>query len=114
MANTEAFRFAEMAMGSRADALNKLSAIRCQHFGENEKALSEFISLMRDKWEWPGSFVFNRQVLVAIFNLANIPEERHDISFNEFTHDEKKSLVRTINHLKVVASIFPDRLSMPR
>lgn len=114
MANTEAFRFAEIAIGNRADALNQLSAIRYQHFGENEKGLSEFISLMRDKWEWPDSFLFNKRVLIAIFNLANIPEERHNISFNEFTPDEKKSLVRTINHLKVVASIFPERLSMPR
>ncbi|WP_387690971.1 DUF5347 family protein [Photorhabdus sp. RM71S] len=114
MANTEAFRFAEIAMGNRADALNQLSAIRYQHFGENQKELSEFISLMRDKWEWPDSFAFNKRVLTAIFNLAGIHESRHDISFNEFTHDEKKSLVRTINHLKVVASIFPERLSMPR
>ncbi|AXG42650.1 hypothetical protein GPY51_19420 [Photorhabdus laumondii subsp. laumondii] len=114
MANTEAFRFAKIAMGNRADALNQLSAIRYQHFGNNEKELSEFVSLMRDRWEWPDSFVFNKRVLIAIFNLADIPESRHDISFNEFTSDERKSLVRTINHLKVVASIFPERLSIPR
>ncbi|MGV8004475.1 DUF5347 family protein [Photorhabdus temperata subsp. temperata] len=114
MANTEAFRFAEIALGNRANALNKLSAIRYQHWGNNDKGLSEFISVMRDKWEWPNNFPFNQQVLTAIFNLANIPEERHDISFNDFTLDEKESLVRTINHLKVVASLFPERLPMPR
>ncbi|WP_175565485.1 DUF5347 family protein, partial [Escherichia coli] len=38
---------------------------------------------------------------------------RHSISINELTTDEKRELIKVMNHLRAVVSLFPRRLAMP-
>ncbi|EDD4584835.1 hypothetical protein BRR39_09330 [Salmonella enterica subsp. enterica serovar Enteritidis] len=51
--------------------------------------------------------------LAAIFFMAKIPAERHSISINELTTDEKRELIKAMNHFRAVVSLFPRRLTMP-
>ena len=44
---------------------------------------------------------------------AKIPAERHSISINELTTDEKRELIKAMNHFRAVVSLFPRRLTMP-
>lgn len=44
---------------------------------------------------------------------GKIPAERHSISINELTTDEKRELIKAMNHFRAVVSLFPRRLTMP-
>ncbi|EPE7955276.1 DUF5347 family protein, partial [Klebsiella pneumoniae] len=42
-----------------------------------------------------------------------IPADRHNVNMNELTTDEKRELIKAMNHFRAVVSLFPKRLSMP-
>ncbi|MDQ9168590.1 DUF5347 family protein, partial [Citrobacter freundii] len=49
----------------------------------------------------------------AIFFMAKIPAERHSVNVSELTTDEKRELIKAMNHFRTVVSLFPNRLAMP-
>lgn len=54
----------------------------------------------------------NSRVLSLIFFLAEVPQGRHKLEFDELTKDEQIRLIHAINQLKAVASIFPKDLAI--
>ena len=101
---------AELTAGQRVSALNHLSAIRSQFSGNSEKELSRFFVDMRDVRD--SNYQENKRALSAILFLANIGKDRHDVDFSELTTDEKTALIRAMNQLKAVVSLFPKRLAL--
>ncbi|OTA18600.1 Phage-related protein [Xenorhabdus beddingii] len=110
MANTEKEKFAQMNLGQRLEGLNHLSRIRATYWSNDEKELKRFLADMRDKRD--SHYEENRRALSAIFYLANIPRSRHDSELNQFTQEEKKALIKAMNHIKVVVSQFPKCLTL--
>ncbi|WP_329800130.1 DUF5347 family protein, partial [Klebsiella pneumoniae] len=55
----------------------------------------------------------NERALAAIFFMAKIPADRHNVNMNELTTDEKRELIKAMNHFRAVVSLFPKRLTMP-
>ncbi|HHJ0662891.1 TPA: DUF5347 family protein, partial [Escherichia coli] len=47
------------------------------------------------------------------FFMAKIPAERHGVNISDLTTDEKRELVKAMNHFRAVVSLFPKRLTMP-
>ncbi|PWC10913.1 hypothetical protein B4923_15490 [Brenneria roseae subsp. americana] len=112
MANTESARAVPLSVGARTDGLNHIAMLRRKHFlTDCEKDICRFIDDMRDKID-PACHE-NKRVLSAIFYLADIDKERHDVNFNELTTDEKKRLIKAMNKLKAVVSLFPRHLTLP-
>lgn len=101
----------ELTAGQRVSALNHLAVIRSQFGGNCEKELSRFFADMRDVRD--SNYQENKRALSAVLFLANIGKHRHDVNFSELTTDEKTALVRAMNHLKAVVSLFPKRLALP-
>ncbi|WP_340619443.1 DUF5347 domain-containing protein [Xenorhabdus siamensis] len=110
MANTEKEKFAQINLGQRLEGLNHLSRIRATYWGNDEKELRRFLADMRDKRDC--HYAENKRVLSAIFYLANIPRSRHDSEVSQFTPEEKQSLIKAMNHIKVVVSQFPKHLTL--
>ncbi|WP_340611622.1 DUF5347 family protein [Xenorhabdus bharatensis] len=111
MANTEKEKFAQINLGQRLEGLNHLSKIRAIYWGYDEKELKRFLADMRDKRDC--HYEENKRALSAIFYLANIPRTRHDSEISQFTSEEKHSLIKAMNHIKVVVSQFPRNLTLP-
>ncbi|EFF8423664.1 DUF5347 domain-containing protein, partial [Escherichia coli] len=85
---------------------------RAKVFGLNiESELERFIKDIRDPRDINNEQ--NKRALAAIFFMAKIPAERHSISINELTTDEKRELIKAMNHFRAVVSLFPKRLTMP-
>lgn len=101
----------ELTAGQRVSALNHLAVIRSQFGGNCEKDLSRFFDDMRDVRD--SNYQENKRALSAILFLANIGKDRHDISFSELTTDERSALIRAMNHLKAVVSLFPKKMTLP-
>lgn len=101
----------ELTAGQRASALNHLALIRSRFGGNCEKDLSRFFEDMRDFTD--KNYQENKRALGAIMFLANIGKDRHDVDFSELTTDEKAALIRAMNHLKAVVSLFPKRMALP-
>lgn len=101
----------ELNAGQRVTALNHLALIRSQFGGNCEKELSRFFDDMRDVRD--SNYQENKRALSAILFLANIGKDRHDISFSELTTDERGALIRAMNHLKAVVSLFPKKMTLP-
>ena len=55
----------------------------------------------------------DERALAAIFFMAKIPADRHSVNMNELTTDEKRELIKAMNHFRAVVSLFPKRLTMP-
>ncbi|MDR0217646.1 MAG: DUF5347 domain-containing protein [Enterobacteriaceae bacterium] len=110
MANTEKEKFAPISLGQRLDGLNQLSRIRAIYWGDDEKELNRFLADMRDKKDC--HYEENQRALSAIFYLANIPRSRHDSEISHFSPVEKQSLIKAMNHIKVVVSQFPKHLAL--
>ncbi|MEX0444916.1 DUF5347 domain-containing protein [Xenorhabdus sp. SGI246] len=110
MANTEKEKFVQINLGQRLEGLNHLSKIRAIYWGNDEKELRRFLADMRDKRDC--HYAENKRVLSAIFYLANIPRSRHDSEISQFTPEEKQSLIKAMNHIKVVVSQFPKHLTL--
>lgn len=103
---------AEMNAGKRASALNHIASLRAQVWGGScEKDMSRFFEDMRDKRD--RNYQENKRALSAIFFLANIKADRHDVGFSELTTDEKSALIRAMNQLRAVVSLFPKRMVLP-
>ncbi|EPA7751991.1 TPA: DUF5347 domain-containing protein [Klebsiella pneumoniae] len=101
-----------LSPGHRLDGLNQIAELRAKVFGLNiEPELERFISDMRDQRDI--NHKQNERALAAIFFMAKIPADRHNVNMNELTTDEKRELVKAMNHFRAVVSLFPKRLTMP-
>ena len=98
--------------GERLNGLSHIAELRAKVYGLNiESELERFIKDMRDPRDINSEQ--NKRALAAIFFMAKIPAERHSISINELTTDEKRELIKAMNHFRAVVSLFPIRLTMP-
>ena len=78
-----------LSPGERLNGLNHIAELRAKVFGLNiESELERFIKDMRDSRDINSEQ--NKRALAAIFFMAKIPAERHSISINELTTDEKR------------------------
>ncbi|HIF4807911.1 TPA: DUF5347 domain-containing protein [Klebsiella pneumoniae] len=101
-----------LSPGHRLDGLNHIADLRAKVFGLNiEPELERFISDMRDQRDI--NHKQNERALAAIFFMAKIPAYRHNVNMNELTTDEKRELIKAMNHFRAVVSLFPKRLTMP-
>ncbi|HIH9670503.1 TPA: DUF5347 domain-containing protein [Klebsiella pneumoniae] len=101
-----------LSPGHRLDGLNHIADLRAKVFGLNiEPELERFISDMRDQRDV--NHKQNERALAAIFFMAKIPADRHNVNMNELTTDEKRDLIKAMNHFRAVVSLFPKRLTMP-
>ena len=98
--------------GKRVAGLNHVAELRSRLFGDkSEKDISRFIDDMRDTTD--RNYHENKRALSAIFYLANIRTERHELDFSELTTGERNALIRAMNHFRAVVSLFPKRLTLP-
>ncbi|HBY3997553.1 TPA: hypothetical protein MIT45_08150 [Klebsiella pneumoniae] len=98
--------------GERYEGLNHIAELRAKVFGINiESELERFIYEMSDPRD--ANNKQNKRALAAIFFMANIPAERHGVKISELTTDEKRELIKAMNHFRAVVSLFPKRLTMP-
>lgn len=96
----------------RYEGLNHIAELRAKVFGINiESELERFINEMSDPQD--ANNKQNKRALAAIFFMANIPAERHGVKISELTTDEKRELIKAMNHFRAVVSLFPKRLTMP-
>ncbi|EPY4026381.1 TPA: hypothetical protein MIU45_22005 [Klebsiella pneumoniae] len=101
-----------LSPGHRLDGLNHIAELRAKVFGLNiETEMDRFISDMRDQRDI--NHKQNERALAAIFFMAKIPADRHNVNMNELTTDEKRELIKAMNHFRAVVSLFPKRLTMP-
>lgn len=101
-----------LSPGHRLDGLNHIAELRAKVFGLNiEPELERFISDMRNQRDI--NHKQNERALAAIFFMAKIPAERHSVKVSELTTDEKRDLIKAMNHFRAVVSLFPKRLIMP-
>lgn len=101
----------ELNAGQRVAALNHVALLRSQFKGgDSEKDLARFFDSMRDVTD--SNYQDNKRALSAIFFLANICKDRHSADFNELSTAEKVALIRAMNHLKAVVSLFPKRMTL--
>ena len=101
-----------LSPGDRLDGLNHIAELRAKVFGLNiESELERFISDMRSQRDI--NHKQNGRALAAIFFMAKIPAERHSVKVSELTTDEKRELIKAMNHFRAVVSLFPKRLTMP-
>ena len=85
-----------LSPGERLNGLNHIAELRAKVFGLNiESELERFIKDMRDPRDINSEQ--NKRALAAIFFMAKIPAERHSISINELTTDEKRELIKAMN-----------------
>ncbi|HIE9212234.1 TPA: DUF5347 domain-containing protein [Klebsiella variicola subsp. variicola] len=101
-----------LSPGHRLDGLNHIAELRAKVFGLNiESELERFINDMRNPRDI--NHKQNERALAAIFFMAKIPAERHSVKVSELTTDEKRELIKAMNHFRAVVSLFPKRLIMP-
>lgn len=101
----------KLTTGQRVAALNHVALLRAQLMGSNcEKDVARFITEMRDVTD--SNYQDNKRALSAIFFLANIGKDRHSTDFTDLTTDERNALIRAMNHLKAVVSLFPKRMTL--
>ena len=101
-----------LSPGERLEGLNHIAELRAKVFGLNiESELARFISDMRNPRDI--NHKQNERALAAIFYMAKIPAERHSVNVSELTTDEKRELIKAMNHFRAVVSLFPNRLAMP-
>ncbi|EAM7976192.1 hypothetical protein XU84_22180 [Salmonella enterica] len=101
-----------LSPGKRLDGLNHIAELRAKVFGLNiESELERFIEDMRDQRDVNNKQ--NERALAAIFYMAKITAERHSVNISDLTTDEKRELIKAMNHFRAVVSLFPKRLTMP-
>ncbi|EIW9357426.1 TPA: hypothetical protein MF120_08165 [Klebsiella pneumoniae] len=101
-----------LSPGKRLEGLNHIAELRAKVFGLNiESELERFINDMRNPRDI--NHKQNERVLAAIFFMAKISADRHNVNMNEPTTDEKRELIKAMNHFRAVVSLFPKRLTMP-
>lgn len=98
--------------GERYEGLNHIAELRAKVFGHNvESELERFIDDMSDPRD--ANTKQNKRALAAIYFMANIPADRHSVKISDLTTDEKRELIKAMNHFRAVVSLFPKRLTMP-
>lgn len=103
---------AEIKAGARVAGLNHVAELRSKLWGSDcGKDISRFMDDMRDVRDC--NYHENKRALSAIFYLANIKTDRHELDFSELTTDERNALIRAMNHFRAVVSLFPKRLTLP-
>ncbi len=103
---------APLSPGERLGGLNHIAELRAKVFGLNiEPELERFINDMRNPLDV--NTKQNERALAAIFYMAKIPAERQSVNISDLTTDEKRELVKTMNHFRAVVSLFPKMLAMP-
>lgn len=101
-----------LSPGQRLEGLNHIAELRASVFGLTiEPELERFIKDMRDRRDI--NHKQNERALAAILFMAKIPAERHGVNISDLTTDEKRELVKAMNHFRAVVSLFPKRLTMP-
>lgn len=101
----------ELSAGQRVAALNHVALLRSQFKGgDSEKDLSRFFDSMREVTD--SNYQDNKRTLSAIFFLANISKDRHSADFSELSTDEKTAIIRAMNQIKAVVSLFPRRMTL--
>lgn len=101
-----------LSPGHRLNGLNHIAELRAAVFGLNiDSELERFISDMREQRDI--NHKQNERALAAIFFMAKIPAERHSVNVSDLTTDEKRELIKSMNHFRAVVSLFPKRLAMP-
>ncbi|MGK3135023.1 DUF5347 family protein [Pantoea trifolii] len=101
----------ELSAGQRVAALNHVALLRAQFKGgDSEKDLTRFFDSMRDVRD--SNYQDNKRALCAIFFLANIGKDRHNADLNELSTNEKTAVIRAMNQLKAVVSLFPKRMTL--
>jgi hypothetical protein len=94
-----------LSPGQRLEGLNRIAELRASVFGLNiEPELERFIKDMRDRRDI--NHKQNERALAAIFFMAKIPAERHGVNISDLTTDEKRELVKAMNHFRAVVSLF--------
>ncbi|WP_210082051.1 DUF5347 domain-containing protein [Pantoea endophytica] len=101
----------QMSAGQRVSALNHIAALRTMMYGDCGNELKRFMGEMRNKRD--AQFEQNNRALSAIFFLANINKERHNVEYSELTSDEITALIGAMNHFRAVVSLFPKKLTLP-
>ncbi|WP_241612720.1 DUF5347 domain-containing protein [Rosenbergiella epipactidis] len=107
----EGANMVQLSAGQRVSALNHIASIRGQFWGDGWKEVERFIDDMRDPRD--SNYEGNIRTLSAIFYLAKIPTNKHQLSLSELTTDEKTALISAMNQLKAVVSLFPKRITLP-
>ncbi|WP_068871160.1 DUF5347 family protein [Edwardsiella tarda] len=101
-----------LSPGERLGGLNHIAELRAKVFGLNiEPELERFINDMRNPLDV--NTKQNERALAAIFYMAKIPAGRQSVNISDLTTDEKRELVKTMNHFRAVVSLFPKMLAMP-
>ena len=94
-----------LSPGKRLDGLNHIAELRAKVFGLNiELELERFIEDMRNQRDVNNKQ--NERALAAIFYMAKIPAERHSVNISDLTTDEKRELIKAMNHFRAVVSII--------
>ncbi|RAW95461.1 MULTISPECIES: DUF5347 family protein [unclassified Photorhabdus] len=94
----------EMPFKMRVNGLNKIAQIRAQHFNSDNKELAIFIDEMHDKRN--ERYVDHKRLLAAIFYLARIPIDRHELELYQLTNEEMCNLIRAVNLIKATSVLF--------
>ncbi|WP_029687008.1 DUF5347 family protein [Tatumella saanichensis] len=101
-----------LSPGKRLDAFNHIAELRAKLFSLNiDSELERFIKDMRDPHDINNKQ--NERALTALLFMAKIPAGRHSVKISDLTTDEKRGLVKAMNHFRAVVSLFPKRLAMP-
>jgi hypothetical protein len=50
----------------------------------------------------------NQKLLYVLFNQAGLPESKYDLQYEDFTPDERHSLIEAFMQYKAVAAIMPE------
>ncbi|MBU6520587.1 DUF5347 domain-containing protein [Pantoea sp. B270] len=101
----------QMSAGQRVSALNHIAALRTMMYGDCGNELKRFINDMRNTRD--PQYEKNNRAMSAIFFLANINKERHNVEYSELTSDEITALIGAMNHFRAVVSLFPKKLTLP-
>lgn len=100
-----------LSAGARLAGLNHIAELRGRFWGDSWREVARFIEDLRDPRD--AQHAENSRALAAIFFLARVPAARQALRPDELSLDEKKALIAAMNHIRVVVSLFPKRLTMP-
>ncbi|MBI6548886.1 DUF5347 domain-containing protein [Xenorhabdus lircayensis] len=104
-------RAIEMPFEMRVNGLNSVAKLKAEVFKSDNKELALFVDEMRNKRN--AHYADNKRFLAAIFYLARIPKERHELELHQFTREEMCNLIRAINLIKAASPLLPSKLSLP-
>ncbi|HGN0867759.1 hypothetical protein GKR71_18995 [Providencia sp. wls1922] len=93
----------------RVSELNKAAQLRTTVFHSNKecpdnKELSGFIEYLR---------LSDVRMLNMIFYLAGINSDKHQLMLEDFSKEDKQSIISAINQVKVLAALLPKHIAMP-